>query len=392
VRENPARKTGMPGCARTVNSASASAFHPRVCKLIILDSSFVLYNPGMNLPDGAPLITIVIPNYNGAACLEVCLRSLAQQTGPQSEVLVVDNASRDNSIEVIRRVAPQAGILLQERNSGFAAAVNRGVKAARGTWIAVLNNDTEVAADWLAECAAAIARHPEASFLACRILDYRSRTRIYSAGDCFLRAGIGYRRGQEQPDSEEFRREIPIFSACGCAALYRKTVLEAAGGYDENFFAYLEDVELGLRLQASGAIGFYTPGARVYHLGGGTSGGEFAPLVVRLGTRNAILLLLKSVPGRILLRCFPMIMTGQVFWLGRMAVHGKLPSYLRGLAGVIPLVPAMLRSRRALRPHWKTSRQRLWRSILESENLARRDFSPRGARVSRFLAWYFRLF
>jgi GT2 family glycosyltransferase len=337
-------------------------------------------------------ISIVIPNYNGAAYLEACLRSLMRQTYPPAEILVVDNASQDQSVEIVHRVAPQAKILVQECNSGFAAAANRGIQAAGGEWIAVLNNDTEAEADWLAECAAAIERHPDASFLACRILDYKERDRIYSAGDCFLRAGIGYRRGQERLDCEEYRREIAVFSACGCAALYRKATLGEAGCYDEHFFAYLEDVELGLRLQAAGASGYYVPAAKVYHLGGATSGGEFTPLAVRLRTRNAILLLLRSVPGRVLRRCGPMILAGQVSWLGRVAVHARLLSYLQGLAGVIPLAPAMLRQRRGMRQLWKNSGERLWRQILESEDLARHDFLTPGLKTSHFLAWYFRLF
>jgi len=352
----------------------------------------VFYNPGVNISPGAPLISIVIPNYNGAACLETCLRSLLGQSDPRQELLVVDNASRDHSIELIRRLAPQARILPQPANLGFAAAVNHGIREARGEWVAVLNNDTEVGAGWLAACLEAIGRHPDASFLACRILDLQDRSRVYSAGDCFLRAGLGYRRGQEQPDGVEYGREIPIFSACGCAALYRKAALEVAHGYDELFFAYLEDVDLGLRLQAAGAAGYYVPGALVYHLGGATSGGEFAPLAVRLRTRNAILLLLKSIPGQILLRCAPMILAGQASWFGRAIARGRLLSYLRGLAAVFPLLPAMLEKRRALRPLWKNSIPRLWSSILESENIARRDFLPSRKARSRFLAWYFRRF
>lgn len=291
----------------------------------------MLYNPGMDLQPDAPRISIVIPNYNGGTCLETCLRSLLRQSYSKFEILVVDNASQDHSMEVAGRLAPQARLLPQPRNLGFAAAVNLGSHEAGGDWIAVLNNDTEAAADWLAECVSAIARHPDASFLACRILDFANRELIYSAGDCFLRTGIGYRRGQAQMDGEQYSREIRIFSACGCAALYRKEVLDAAGGYDNEFFAYLEDVDLGLRLQAAGARGYYVPEARVYHVGGATSGGEFAPLAVRLRTRNAILLLLKSVPGCVLRRSWPMILSGQASWLGRALAHGRLLSYVRGL-------------------------------------------------------------
>ena len=352
----------------------------------------LLYNSPMIRKSGGPLISIVIPNYNGAACLRVCLQSLMQQTYQNLEVLVVDNASRDQSLEIVRSVAPSARILRQERNLGFAAAVNRGVQEACAEWIAVLNNDTEAANDWLENYAASIERHPDASFLACRILDYSDRTRIYSAGDCFLRAGIGYRRGQELPDGSDYQREIPAFSACGCAALYRKTALQEACGYDERFFAYLEDVDLGLRFQAAGRRGYYVPEARVYHIGGVTSGGEFSALAVRLRTRNSILLLLKDIPGSIFWRCLPMIFAAQATWLARAVVHGRLLSYLRGMAGVYPLAPAMLKERRRLRHAWKASAGEIWHSILASEDLARLDYAPGRPHSSRFLKWYFRLF
>jgi GT2 family glycosyltransferase len=340
-----------------------------------------------------PLISIVIPNHNGSGYLGNCLSSLMAQTYKRMEIVVVDNASRDRSIEITRAAAPEAILLLESRNLGFAGGANAGIRASRGDWIAVLNNDTETAPDWLAECVRAIHDHPGAAFLACRILDYADRSRIYSAGDCFLRAGIGYRRGQEQTDREEFRRECEIFSASGCAALYSKELIEKAGGFDERFFAYLEDVDLGLRLQARGFHGYYVPRAEVYHHGAATSGGEFSPLSVRLRTRNALLLLLKSLPALILLRCLPMIILAQLSWLWRASRNKRLGSYLLGLANAILFAPAMLKGRTGLRPYWRNSRARLWQRILQSESLARRDFTQGSTEpVSRFLKWYFRLF
>jgi GT2 family glycosyltransferase len=340
---------------------------------------------------GNPTISVIIPNWNGAAYLERCLLSLETQTCPPREIIVVDNASRDGSVEIALRVSPHLTLVRKKSNLGFAAAVNAGVQVAQGEWAAVLNNDTEVAPTWLAECAAAIQRHPDCSFLACRIFEHSRGQRIFSAGDCFLRAGIGYRRGQELDTRAEFDSECDIFSASGCAALYRLTTLRAAGGYDEDFFAYLEDVDLGLRLKASGATGIYAPAALVYHHGGATSGGEFSPLGVRLRTRNSILLLLKSIPGKILWRSLPMIAAAQISWLLRVAAHRRFFSYARGIAGVVPLIPAMWRARRKLRPAWRESRERLWKQILVSERMASHDYTdaPGG---SRFLKWYFDFF
>ncbi len=342
---------------------------------------------------GWPLVSVIIPNYNGAAYLETCLRSLSRQTFRRFETIVVDNASTDDSAAVTSRVLPDATVLRNPANLGFAAAVNVGVRAAAGEWVAILNNDTEVTAEWLAETVAARERHPDAAFFASRILDFRQRDRVYSAGDCFLRAGIGYRRGQELTDDVEYRTECEVFAACGCGAVYRKSTLLSSGGFDEDFFAYLEDVDLGLRLRAAGHKGYFVPAAAVYHVGGGTSGGEFSPLAVRLRTRNALLLVLKDLPGPMLLRCSPMIVTAQVFWAARVLRRGCLLSYLRGLAGVFPLIPAALEGRRRLRPIWRSSHGRLWSAILLSEELARRDFTARRRPgTSAFLRLYFRIF
>jgi GT2 family glycosyltransferase len=170
-------------------------------------------------------------------------------------------------------------------------------------------------------------------------------------------------------------------------------VIRDAGGYDERFFAYLEDVDLGLRLQAAGYRGYYVPAAKIYHYGAATSGGEFSPLSVRLRTRNSLFLLFKCIPASILLRCLPMIFLVQLWWLARAAVHGRMADYARGLGEGFLGAPAMIRERAGLRRHWRESKSELWMSILRSEALARRDFElSRCAPASLFLKWYFRIF
>lgn len=339
------------------------------------------------------MISIVIPNYNGARLLENCLRSLQSQNYQSMEIIVVDNASRDRSIAVVQSVTPQATVLRKEKNLGFAAAVNAGIRCSRGDWVAILNNDTEVSPDWLGACARAIQDHPDAAFFACRIMDFADRSRVYSAGDCYLRAGIGYRRGQEQKDRADFHREILIFSASGCAALYRRQILEEIGGFDEDFFAYLEDVDLGLRLQRAGCHGYYLPKAEVYHHGAATSGGEFSRLAVRLRTRNSLLLLWKSIPAGLLFRCLPMILIAQLSWAVRVLAHLRIGSYLRGLGGALILGPAMLRKRRQMSASGQNTGKHLWRQVMDSESLAGQDFAANGIQsTSLFLHWYFRLF
>jgi GT2 family glycosyltransferase len=346
----------------------------------------------MNSTTNLPLISVIIPNHNGAAFLANCLRSLRSQSYARAEIIVVDNASRDQSLELARAILPDAVLLRNDRNLGFAGGVNTGIRSAHGDWVAVLNNDTEAAENWLSQCARAIEDHPDAGFFACRILQFADPKRVYSAGDCFLRAGIGYQRGQGLQDREGFRREQRIFSASGCAALYRKEILENLDGFDERFFAYLEDVDLGLRIQAAGHHGYYLPQAEVFHHGGATSGGEFSPMAVRLRTRNSILLLLKSTPGRFLVRCSPMILLAQLWWIFRVLAHRRVGSYLRGLAEACILAPAMIRDRAKIHRSWKASMQDVWKEILKSESLAQEDFVVGNEQNSVFLKFYFRLF
>jgi len=340
-----------------------------------------------------PRISVIIPNYNGAPVLEACLRSLVSQSHPPDEVLVIDNASQDNSLEVIRTAAPFARALAQPANRGFAAAANLGARDARSEWLAILNNDTEAAPGWLRACLEAAGRHPDASFLASRVLDAQARSTIDSAGDCLLRAGIGYRRGHGMPDGAEYGDELEVFSTSGSAAVYRKSAFDAAGGFDERFFAYLEDVDLGLRLMAQGHRGYYVPSAAVYHRGGATSGGEFSPLSVRLRTRNSLLLLFKNYPAGWLLRCSPMILASQLFWLARVLARRRFVSYLAGLAELVPALPRMIPERSRSARSVRAAGSDLWQAVRCSENMARRDFcSSPGRRNSAFLRWYFRLF
>ena len=347
----------------------------------------------MNSRKNLPLISVLVPNYNGAAYLETCLRSLRAQDPDRVEVVIVDNASQDGSVDIVRTVMPEAVLVKESVNLGFAGGINAGIRSSHGEWIATINNDTELDPDWAAECIRAIQHHPDAAFFACKILDFHNRGRVYSAGDCFLRGGIGYRRGQELLDREEYHRQCEVFSACGCAALYRRQVLEDIGGFDERFFAYFEDVDLGLRLQFAGYHGYYLPAAVVYHLGAATSGGEFSPLAVRLRTRNSLILLIKNMPALIFLKCLPMIGLTQLSWLVRAGVHSRLVSYFRGLGGALVLFPAMIRDRAGLRRVKRDSQRSFWRKIRLSEAQARKDLEPvPDGMASSFLKLYFWLF
>lgn len=335
------------------------------------------------------MISVIIPNYNGRALLDACLGSIFSQGERELEVLLVDNGSSDDSVRFVRENYPQVKVIRLERNRGFAAAVNRGIAESRGELIAVVNNDARLMPGWFAAVARALAADAQAWYCASKIYD--SSGRLESAGDLPLRAGIGYRIGQGAGDG--YSEPRAVLGASAAAAAYRRALFEHVGRFDDDFFAYYEDLDLSLRAALCGLRGTYAPDAVVYHLGSATSGGEFSDLGVYLKTRNVPLLLIKNIPLLCLLRWSPMILCYQISWLWRVAARRKIRPYLKGWAGALRLLPRMLARRRALMRRKRLCSSEFARLIAEAEREAARDFARlRDSNRSLFLEIYFRLF
>ena len=194
----------------------------------------------------------------------------------------------------------------------------------------LLNNDTELAPDCLAELVRAAGQHDDA-FFAPKMLSFREREILDGAGEGYLRGGVGYRLGTMERDSEVYSQPRQVFGACGGAALYRRVMLERIGLFDEDFFAYLEDVDLNFRANRAGFSCRYVPSARVYHIGSATTGSKINPFTVRLSTRNNLYLLLKNYPVSMLFRFLPAIVVYQFFWLLFVIKKGQFLSYCSGI-------------------------------------------------------------
>lgn len=246
-----------------------------------------------------PLISVIIPNWNGAEHLPVCLDSLRRQTYPRVEVIVVDNGSRDGSVQLLGRDYPEVRTLALNRNLGFAGGVNAGIREARGELLALLNNDTEADAGWLHELQSAFARHPEAGAVACKIRLFDRRDRLHSAGDFYRVDGIPGNRGVWQEEGGSYDREEPVFGPCGAAAGYRRAMLDEVGLFDEDFFAFCEDVDLAWRCQLAGWRCIYAPTSVVYHKVSATGGGVLASFY---NGRNCLWVVAKDYPGELLRR------------------------------------------------------------------------------------------
>jgi len=211
----------------------------------------------------------VIPNWNGARWIDGCLDSVRAQDRTPDRIVVVDNGSTDGSDD---RAESHAGVevLRLGRNTGFSVAVNRGVQAVDADWVALVNTDVVLDADWLGRACAVLEGEPAVASVATKMVDLDDPATIYDAGDLLRRDGACEQRGRFMRDDGRFDEAGDAFAACAGAAAYRRTAFAAAGGFDERFFAYLEDVDLGLRLRLAGWRCRYEP-AVARHKGEGSS-------------------------------------------------------------------------------------------------------------------------
>ncbi len=285
--------------------------------------------------DRQPEIEIIIPNWNGESLLCCCLDSLKKQSWQHFLVTVVDNGSTDNSVGMLARDYPFVRVLSFAENRGFSVAVNAGLRKARCQWVLLLNNDMEVAPDCLARLAEGIAAYPDYDFFALKMYNYHQRHILDGAGDAFFRGGAGYRVGTMEQDGEIYSIDRPCFGACAGAALYHRRLFEQIGYFDEDFFAYLEDVDLNVRAAMARIKCMFLAAARVYHMGSATTGAQYGsklnPFTLRLSTRNSINLLVKNYPSLLLLRFFPVICIYQFCWFLFCVKKGHFRSWWQGV-------------------------------------------------------------
>jgi GT2 family glycosyltransferase len=287
----------------------------------------------------SPAVSVVIPNWNGRRWLPGCLRSLAVQQLPAAEVIVVDNGSDDDSLAYLRDEHPDVRVLALGANTGFAHAANRGIAAAASELIALINTDVELEADWLAAMCAPLSNDAGVAAVACKMLQLDDRRALYDAGDVLRRDGACVQRGRFERDDGGYDTPGDVFGACAGAAVYRRDAVLGIGGFDERYFAYLEDVDLALALRLAGWCCRYVP-AVALHAGEGSSPQAGAHhFYVQ---RNTLLLIAKAFP----VRWLPLVAYRQLSWLREAVREHRLRIHLRACAAALVLLPAVLRERR----------------------------------------------
>jgi GT2 family glycosyltransferase len=282
------------------------------------------------MPERSVPVGVVIVAWNAGSLLNDCLDALARQTRRPSRVVVIDNASTDGSVDAARVRYPRVEIVRLPRNSGFAAASNIGIRALPDCpWVAFLNPDAFPEPAWIEALVRAALRHPGCAAFGSHMLNARDQRLVDGTGDVYHVSGRAWRRDEGRPVAQiEPRGLSEIFAPCAAAALYRRDLLIDLGGFDEEYFCYSEDVDLGFRLRLAGYRSLYVPDATVLHVGSAVTG-RYSDFSVYHGHRNLVWTFVKNMPAPLLWLYLPqhfMLNLATVVWFG---LHGRVRIILK---------------------------------------------------------------
>ena len=275
--------------------------------------------------------TIIIPNYNGIEYLENCLLSLQKCEPADFHIIVVDNGSTDGCVELLKEKFGTVETVFLSENTGFAPAINRGLERVKTPYALLLNNDITVEPDFVQRMEEAMEAHKKCFSVSAKMLQMHQPKLLDGAGDLYCALGWAFALGKGKTATEHYTKPAKIFSSCGGAAMYRMDILREIGFFDENHFAYLEDVDLGWRARIAGYENRYEPSAVVYHAGSGFSGSRYNEFKINLSSRNSVYLILKNMPLLQLIINLPFLLPGFLikiaFFIKKR--HGK--TYCKGL-------------------------------------------------------------
>ena len=281
-------------------------------------------------------VSIVIPNYNGEIFLPDCLNALINQTFKDFEIILVDNGSNDDSIRTAIQIYPEIEIVALKENTGFAYAVNEGIKHAKGEYVILLNNDTIPFPNFVKNQYKMIKDKPELFSCSAMMIRNDNRKLIDDAGDYMCVLGWAFADGKDKP-VRNYCVPHEVFASCAGAAIYRKAVFEKIGMFDNDFFAYLEDIDVGYRAKLHGYHNLYNPYARVYHIGSASSGSRYNKFKVYTSARNSMYLIRKNMPLWQIIINFPFLFAGVAVKMIFFAKKGLSKDYFKGITtGINP--------------------------------------------------------
>jgi len=290
--------------------------------------------------------SIIIPNWNGEDYIVECLDSLKKQTIKNFEVIVVDNGSTDNSLNLLKSNYPEVIVKKLSYNTGFAVAVNKGIKMSKAKYVVLMNNDTYADKNWLKELIEAIEK-TDYGFAASKMLFYNNRTHVNTAGDELTKYGWAKQIGYGMKDGAKFSKNKEIFSASGGAVIIRNNLFKDVGYFDEKFFAYLEDVDWCFRAQLMGYKGVYASKSIIYHHVSATTK-RLSTLGEYLTVRNTLAMIYKNFPAKLKAKYLFKIIYAQMARLFIDFNIRRVLSTLKGQLAFIKMYPSLRKDRKKL--------------------------------------------
>ena len=309
-------------------------------------------------------VSVIVVNWNGEHFLLRCLTALLAQTVTPYEIILLDNASTDGSLETARRF-PSVRLLAQNSNTGFARGNNLAINAAAAgsEWIALLNPDAFPEPRWLEECLLSAQRNPQFDIFGSKLVNASAPLLLDGAGDAYHVSGLVWRMGHGTPASALQGSEYEVFSPCAAAALYRRSALLEVGGFDEDFFCYVEDVDLGFRLRLAGYRCLYVPKSVVHHVGSGTTGGKNSDFSVYHGHRNLMWTFVKDMPGLLFWLLLPLHLVLNLVSIVWFAFRGQGGVVWRAKRDALLGLPKMWRKRQHIQKTRVASIAEVWRQL-----------------------------
>jgi GT2 family glycosyltransferase len=317
-----------------------------------------------NTPDYKDKVSVIIVNWNGERFLARCLAALMAQTVTPHEIILVDNASSDGSVEIVRQF-PSVRLMIQDQNTGFARGNNLAIAEAsmESTWIALLNPDAFAQPHWLEALLAAAKYNPEFEVFGSKLVNAADPAVQDGGGDAYHMSGLVWRMGHGVPVSNIVEDVREVFSPCAAAALYHRSVLRAIGGFDEDYFCYVEDVDLGFRLRLAGYRCLYVPQSMAHHVGSGTTGGQHSEFALYHGHRNLVWTFVKNMPGFLFWLLLPLHLLLNLVSIIWFALRGQGGVIWRAKRDALMGLPKMWRKRQHVQKTRVATIAEIWRQL-----------------------------
>ena len=306
-------------------------------------------------------MSVIIVNWNGGDFLERCLSALMAQTVKPHEILLLDNASSDGSVEIARRFS-SVRLLAQGSNTGFARGNNLAIDVAsdESGWIALLNPDAFPEPQWLEKLLATAQSRPDFDVFGSKLVNAADPAVFDGTGDAYHISGLVWRTAHGIPVSALGESECEVFSPCAAAALYRHSAFVALGGFDEDYFCYVEDVDLGFRMRLTGHRCLYVPGSVAHHVGSGTTGGQPSDFSIYHGHRNLVWTFVKNMPGVLFWLLLPLHVALNLVSVIWFSLRGQGAVILRAKRDALFGLPTMWRKRQQIQKARVASTREIW--------------------------------